>query len=72
MDHDRSEWSIETLAHASYDFVVIDCQHSLLDETVAARLLKGHCQRARLPASCGFPEMSRRGLAACWTAAPTA
>jgi len=36
-----SEWSVETLANASYDFVVIDCQHSLLDETVAARLLKG-------------------------------
>ncbi|HKD65349.1 MAG TPA: aldolase/citrate lyase family protein [Candidatus Binataceae bacterium] len=36
-----SEWSIETLAHSGYDFVVIDCQHSLLDEATAGRLLKG-------------------------------
>ncbi|HEV3112785.1 MAG TPA: aldolase/citrate lyase family protein [Candidatus Binataceae bacterium] len=36
-----SEWSIETLAHSGFDFVVIDCQHSLLDEVTAARLLKG-------------------------------
>ncbi|SRR5579875_3646428 len=36
-----SEWSIETLANCGFDFVVIDCQHSLLDEVTASRLLKG-------------------------------
>ncbi len=66
-----SEWAIETLANASYDFVVIDCQHSLLDESVAARLLRG---LANAPAAgmCGFPAMNPRGLAACLTGAPTA
>jgi 4-hydroxy-2-oxoheptanedioate aldolase len=34
-----SEWSIETLANCGYDFVVIDSQHSLLDEVTAGRLL---------------------------------
>jgi 4-hydroxy-2-oxoheptanedioate aldolase len=36
-----SEWSVETLAHSGFDFVVIDCQHSLLDEVAAGQLLKG-------------------------------
>jgi 2-keto-3-deoxy-L-rhamnonate aldolase RhmA len=36
-----SEWSIETLANCGYDFVVIDCQHSLLDEVTAGRMLRG-------------------------------
>ncbi len=36
-----SEWSIETLANCGFDFVVIDCQHSLLDEVTASHLLKG-------------------------------
>jgi 4-hydroxy-2-oxoheptanedioate aldolase len=36
-----SEWSIETLANSGFDFVVIDCQHSLLDEVTASNLLKG-------------------------------
>ena len=36
----ESEWSAETLAHCGYDFLVIDCQHSLVDEAGAGRLLK--------------------------------
>jgi 4-hydroxy-2-oxoheptanedioate aldolase len=50
-----SEWSIEALANSGYDFVVIDCQHSLLDEITAARLLKG---LANAPAA-GFVRVSR-------------
>jgi 4-hydroxy-2-oxoheptanedioate aldolase len=50
-----SEWAIETLANSTYDFVVIDCQHSLLDESVAARLLKG---LANAPAA-GIVRVSR-------------
>jgi 4-hydroxy-2-oxoheptanedioate aldolase len=50
-----SEWSIETLAHSGCDFVVIDCQHSLLDEVTAGRLLKG---LANAPAA-GIVRVSR-------------
>ncbi len=50
-----SAWSIETLAHCGYDFVVIDCQHSLLDEVTAGRLLKG---LANAPAA-GIVRVSR-------------
>ncbi len=50
-----SEWSIETLANCGYDFVVIDCQHSLLDEVTAGRLLKG---LANAPAA-GIVRVSR-------------
>ncbi len=50
-----SEWSIETLAFSGYDFVVIDCQHSLLDEVTAGRLLKG---LANAPAA-GIVRVSR-------------
>jgi 4-hydroxy-2-oxoheptanedioate aldolase len=50
-----SEWSIETLAHAGFDFVVIDCQHSLLDEVTAGCLLKG---LANAPAA-GIVRVSR-------------
>ncbi len=44
-----SEWSAETLAHSGYDFLVIDCQHSLLDEVAAGRILKA---LAAAPAAC--------------------
>jgi 4-hydroxy-2-oxoheptanedioate aldolase len=50
-----SAWSIETLAHAGFDFVVIDCQHSLLDEVTAGRLLGG---LANAPAA-GIVRVSR-------------
>ena len=50
-----SEWAAETLAHCGYDFLVIDCQHSLLDEVAAGHILKG---LAAAPAAC-FVRASR-------------
>jgi 2-keto-3-deoxy-L-rhamnonate aldolase RhmA len=50
-----SEWVAETLAHSGYDFLVVDCQHSLLDEVAAGHLLKA---LAGAPAAC-FVRCSR-------------
>jgi 4-hydroxy-2-oxoheptanedioate aldolase len=50
-----TEWTAETLANSGYDFIVIDCQHSLIDEPTAGRLLKA---LAGAPAAC-FVRVSR-------------
>lgn len=47
-----SGWSIEAYASAGFDYVTIDCQHGLLDETGAAEIL------CRLPANSAMVRVS--------------